>query len=617
MQIHKFHPNKFGLSLCRFLVFLFSASGSFQTWNKFVTFTDSWWHVYLIWMNQGRVPYRDFELLIPPGYLYLLKLITVFSGMGLYELRIVGLLLMGGIGLLVFELIRSFTGAIAGSCIAVASSVYIQSGTAFIGFDYVYFALLMMLASFLILQNSLKAKMRSDKNLKFGIFLAGIVIGLSASIKQSQGLAGFLLGVICIVVYQNSEESLGTTIRSVYSYVAGAFTVCIAWIVWAIAAQIPLRVMFDQIFPKHGTKGSTLEVLLGTERDIFLAPDLGYVLILRGLIPWIVVAVVLRSMRKDRGTSPIESQIRNAFKRTFALALCCLVLTNIFDEPKNMDTIYSVALIIREFLDKNLSTGLIAISIFVLLSIAKRNSNWPNGFTPMACVAIAGFWASGMSAGITEIGAALPFSFAAACFVWFTKRHWLAVFCVGLCCITMYVTTVQYKLDHPYSWWSYEVPPGASLRSDLEFTRGLLLSPSQYRVLHEIVDIVKSTSQCSGEVVGFPNMPLLSYEAGQVPKGRLALQWYDFASSSGVRDELDRLRTAQINVLILTELPASVLASHEKLFNSNNSLPQRELQDYLIHRGQTTMKLALEEAIGNDVFIRVYVDSCKLLTPGT
>ena len=74
-----------------------------------MTFTDSWWHVYLIWMNQGRVPYRDFELLIPPGYLYLLKLITVFSGMGLYELRIVGLLLMGGIGLLVFELIRSFT----------------------------------------------------------------------------------------------------------------------------------------------------------------------------------------------------------------------------------------------------------------------------------------------------------------------------------------------------------------------------------------------------------------------------------------------------------------------------------------------------------------------------
>jgi hypothetical protein len=582
-----------------------------------VTFTDSWWHVYLIWMNQGRVPYRDFELLIPPGYLYLLKLITVFSGMGLYELRIVGLLLMGGIGLLVFELIRSLTGLIAGSCIAVASSVYIQSGTAFIGFDYVYFALLMMLTSFLILQISLKAKTRSSKNFKFGIFLAGIVIGLSASIKQSQGLAGFLLGVACIVVYQNSKASLGTTIRSVYSYVAGVVTVCVAWIVWAVAAHIPLRVMFDQIFPKHGTKGSTLEVLLGTERDIFLAPDLGYFLILRGLIPWVVIAVVLRTMRKDRESSPVESQIRNAFKRTFVLALFCLILTNIFDEPKNMDTIYSVALIIRDFLNRSLSTGFIAISVFVLIGIAIRKLNWPNDFTPVACLAIAGFWASGMSAGITEIGAALPFSFAATCFVWFTKRHWLAVVSVGICCMTMYATTVQNKIDHPYSWWGYEVASGASVRSDLKFTRGLLLTPSQNRVLHEIVNIVRSKSLCSGEIVGFPNMPLLSYEAGRVPKGKLAVQWYDFASASGVRAELDRLRSVQIDVIILTDLPDSVLTAHEKLFNSNIPLPQRELQDYLIHRGQTTMKLALEEPVGNGVVIRVFANSCDMLGFGT
>ena len=76
----------------RVVVYCLSVASSSLVWRNYTTFTEGWWHVYVIWMRAGRKPYNDFELLVPPAYPYILRLISNFVGMDFLSLRVVGLL---------------------------------------------------------------------------------------------------------------------------------------------------------------------------------------------------------------------------------------------------------------------------------------------------------------------------------------------------------------------------------------------------------------------------------------------------------------------------------------------------------------------------------------------
>ena len=76
--------------------------------RNYAPLTEGWWHVYVNWINQGKIPYRDFELLVPPGYPYLLRLTTLLVGEGFLALRVVGAIQFAVIGVCVYLLIRRF-----------------------------------------------------------------------------------------------------------------------------------------------------------------------------------------------------------------------------------------------------------------------------------------------------------------------------------------------------------------------------------------------------------------------------------------------------------------------------------------------------------------------------
>ena len=47
-------------------------------WNKYLPLTEGWWHVYARWISEGRIPYRDFELLTPPLNPLLINFLSFF-----------------------------------------------------------------------------------------------------------------------------------------------------------------------------------------------------------------------------------------------------------------------------------------------------------------------------------------------------------------------------------------------------------------------------------------------------------------------------------------------------------------------------------------------------------
>jgi 4-amino-4-deoxy-L-arabinose transferase-like glycosyltransferase len=182
---------------------------------------------------------------------------------------------MGLIGVLIYELIRPFCGRWSGVLISTTASVYIQSGTAFVGYDYVYFALAFVLGSFVFLQKALSSDKHQTLTPTHQLFLSGVLMGCALSVKQTQGIAGISVGLFAVGLAYFLSDERGSIRKHCLTFSSGVVLVIAFWLFWALVKGVDIGVMMSQIFPRNGTKGSTFEIFFGTERDVFFAPNFG------------------------------------------------------------------------------------------------------------------------------------------------------------------------------------------------------------------------------------------------------------------------------------------------------------------------------------------------------
>ena len=87
------------------------------TFNRTAPITEGWFSTYADMILSGKVPYRDFELVLPPLYTYLVAAVNLVFGNHLIVWRIIGMFLFIGTGTLAFKLFRmmfpSWVSAIA------------------------------------------------------------------------------------------------------------------------------------------------------------------------------------------------------------------------------------------------------------------------------------------------------------------------------------------------------------------------------------------------------------------------------------------------------------------------------------------------------------------------
>ena len=107
--------------------------------NKGFPVTEGWFEVFARYINAGKLPYRDFELLAPPLYTYILAAITRAFGYDIIVLRIVGVgvfvVIAAMVCLLFSRLFRPWI-AMAAACVTV---FYLQSEVANVFYDYIRF----------------------------------------------------------------------------------------------------------------------------------------------------------------------------------------------------------------------------------------------------------------------------------------------------------------------------------------------------------------------------------------------------------------------------------------------------------------------------------------------
>ena len=122
-----------GLLIAIFVCVCYSSVMSFKT----MPIAEGWYTEYAWQINNGSLPYRDFEYLFFPFYIYLIAGFTKIFGYSIFALRVFGVVLFGAIGGAFYVLYSKLFDNLSAMVASIASALFMQSEVVQIFYDYI------------------------------------------------------------------------------------------------------------------------------------------------------------------------------------------------------------------------------------------------------------------------------------------------------------------------------------------------------------------------------------------------------------------------------------------------------------------------------------------------
>lgn len=253
----------------------YAALTSFKT----MPVSEGWYTEYAWLINNGQLPYRDFEYLFFPLYMFLMAGFTKIFGYGIFALRVLGVLVYGGIGAALYcifsKLFKNFTGMVA----AVITAIFLQSEVAQLYYDYIRFHdLFAYITTFHLLKLTLDANNApsSQKNLLTanGAFTCYVVPSLSALTS--------LAGLITTPFSQNPLKAL-------------LFLVLLAISLFVLAVSIFRFVLKKQPLKSFGISSASILCGIFAAAECLVKQSNGTLMIVMIMVYMIFCAIALRN----------------------------------------------------------------------------------------------------------------------------------------------------------------------------------------------------------------------------------------------------------------------------------------------------------------------------------
>lgn len=611
MYLSMTHIRKYSVDV---IVFATSSLIALRGIRDYAPLTEGWWHVYVRWLNEGKVPYRDFELLVPPGYPFILRIVTFLVGEGFVALRVVGAAQIALIGVCVYRLSRYLVSSAVSGMIGVFAAGYLVSGTAFISYDYVYLALLLMLLTvcwLLHLETNIKAQ--TLKSWRAWVAL-GALLGVAISIKQTQAFWTIISFSLILLIFNWGlwrDLARKATFASI-----GIATVWVPLAVWLLTNGVTPDMFLRQVLVRSGPKGGLDQIFFSWVSSVLRYGDsegtrasvASLVAISSQVAPWVLTAVIIRELSSRYPSSQISKRLAAAF----------IVLVSIAAWRNPLDSlgvIGELLLILWGQFRTNVYVGSwFALAVFVIwLLITNKDKTQRRTSLSLLVVALSVVWACGMSGGLTENGVFLAGGLALSAFVYVAREQVIAILVVGLTALAVVAGSWWTKDETPYAWWAYRTvgQDQANVEFDSGLQRGLRTTEELKELYQQTNTLLVAAKDCPGEVVVYPHMPLFLLDSGLLPGGRLGQYWYDFASSAEVQRETRRLSETAISVLVFMELPDLVMSSHESLFGEGRPLEQRQLEALLLAVSEKLQQV-LSDSVSENVELKVWASPCAI-----
>jgi hypothetical protein len=585
--------------------------------TTYAPFTEGWWHVYARWLNQGKMPYRDFELLVPPGYPLLLRSVIKIFGETFYTLRIIGAVQIALIGVCIFVL----TSRIAGQALAVLFSAaavsYLVSGTAFVSYDYVYTALLLMLASFSYVLRLMDNNLDSPHLRWRSWVMAGFLVGWALSIKQTQGLWTFLGVIVLLFIFQRQE--IPGFLKRLALIGLGIAVVWLPLSLWLLIADVTPRDFVRSLYLNGGPKGSATKIFFGWARGVFNLGEMysinqttaHWLTIFQSLLLFLAVAAIVRKLssgeRRDQDNIFVGVAMTGIW--TVGVALWSINPSRFVPFTAVLDSLWDLALFNA---DARTKFWIIQPFFLMWLHLTRPPKQVFRHALALSICSMAVVWACGMSLSISEIGDFLAIAVSMSFFVLIGRRKWLAVTLAGLMALSV-ASGSLWKKDGKtqYDWWRYETPiPNEAIVSyEQGLMTGLKTTPEIRDLYEKYRSYITASDDCPGEIVAFPHVPLFLLDINSTPKGRLGQYWYDFSTSDEIIRETQRLESVQFKAIVIMQLPPEVREMHEQFFSEGRALPHQALGNLLLEKSEGLTQVLLSQ-VSTDAFLKVSVSDC-------
>lgn len=543
------------------LMFLFQTNFSIKFYFRFITFTEGWWHVYEKWLDLGFIPYRDFELLTPPLYIYVLHLLDLFINLSFYNLRIIGFFLMFSISILLFLMFRQIVGEFSAALISLISVFYLQTGVAFIPYDYVYFALAFLLAAVVSL-----AKFIKSQNNRF-LILAGIFIGLSFLVKQSFATTFSFLLLISLI-FGFKRQDLFNLSRYLYILV-GFLSALLPFVIFFVLNGAVIDFLDQAFFSAVKTKGSFFSVLTQWLLGYFSSPVSLFEYAFNNL-HWFLLILFLK--KSSSIYLKPNSQVYYALFSIFVIFLFISFLKFQYD----FDLIDFYNLILN-----NVYVFPFFLNIYTFILSVRIRKYYK--FFPISICSLGIIWGTGMSAGLTEI--AMFFALGSTLVI--LSEYWqnkvLSISILIIIFLSLFLNVPVTKTSNPFAWWGYSSPPinNSQIMSESGLTKNLKANSEQINTLMNIESEIAKGILCRPTSVVFPHMPLFQLDTNSLPNSELAVSWFDFSTPETLNAEIKRIRSDLPGSIVIIDVPAFVWEGHSRLFNGDKVMPQKIFLDEL------------------------------------
>lgn len=192
--------------------------------NKTMPFAEGWYTYYAQLINEkGLLPYRDFEYLFSPVYIYFIAFFTRIFGYSILALRRLGIfmfaLIAWGVYLFVAEIVGRNKAWIA-AVSSVTAVIYLQSEVVQIFYDYIRLMDIFAVFTVLFLIRAIKAiHQNEDKRAQINLMLCGLFNAFFINVKQNMGLI-FWAYAIVIILYLGLyfKHSIKEIVKNVLSF---------------------------------------------------------------------------------------------------------------------------------------------------------------------------------------------------------------------------------------------------------------------------------------------------------------------------------------------------------------------------------------------------------------
>ncbi len=553
--------------------------------------TEGWYSHYAYLINvEGAVPYRDFELLFPPLYTYLIALFCRVFGYEILALRVLGVLIYALTGLfayLIFEKLtsRPIFAALAG----VLTASILQSEVVQIFYDYIRF---MDLAVYVSIYFWIVAVDRVRQTGRVRLFEPSVLLGaffavLASLFKQSSGLIFLLYCLIFLffafLVFPHAKQYLKMLGASLL-VIALCYGAMVIFLMSQGALEQYLYYNFQAAVSAKG--GSLLMVLFGWLIRANLTPKViilgacGF-LALAGAFVGLYFLGKRHPAKEDDPTLSLRTQILVGIGAFLVLITFASIvyhpLSTLWFGAWKQAVPFAAAMI---------SFATVSIAAIVWRIRKKEPIRGAETFCFFTgCVFIVAYSVC-TSGGLVESQIALgyPLFFMLILpLLKFKRSEWLAL---GLAVLMLFNAGLGFerKIRAMYGWWGLETGSLAAQTetADVPYLSGIQMSKPYAEMYEGVYESVQKHSTEKDGIFVFPHMPMFYLICDRPQATNMANVWFDVTTDAGVVADIDVIREKRPKVMVVCLIDDYVIDAHETSFRQGEKSGLHEMQDFLI-----------------------------------